>query len=417
MGKYILKCLKCGNKYDSFRIKCEKGCNSLLRTEYRKKEFEPAQEKSIFKYIDWLPCKDKVGTSIGPVVYKSENLARSMGLKNLYFAFNGYWPEKGAGNMTGTFKDYEALPTLMNFKEIGRNKIILSSVGNTARAFAYATTLLDFDTYIIIPDKMLYRMWVPSKKCVGRIHVIAIKDSCDYYKAIRLGDKISKDYAIDTEGGAKNVARRDGMATVMLEGARVIGKLPDHYFQAVGSGTGGIAAFEASMRLLGDGKFKGQSLPKLNLAQNAPFSPIHKAWKENTRITPDENVELQLKNVSKMHADVLANRNPAYYTQGGVFDCLTETKGRTYEITNENAIRAAEEFEKAEGIDVVPAASVCIAALKQAVEKKTISPDETILVNITGGGIKRLRRDYESYPLKPEVFVKDESDIDLGKII
>ena len=62
------------------------------------------------------------------------------------------------------------------------------------------------------------------------------------------------------EGGAKNVARRDGMGTVMLDAAVTIGRMPDYYFQAIGSGTGGIAAWEAALRLRDDGRF-GTRLP------------------------------------------------------------------------------------------------------------------------------------------------------------
>lgn len=416
MEKYVLRCLECGKEYEEFRIKCDKGCNSLLRAEYKKREFSPTQERNIFKFMDWLPCKTKVDSTIGPIVYKSERFGKRIGLRNLYCAFNGYWPEMGAKNMTGTFKDYEALPTLMNFVDNGKKKIILSSVGNTARAFAYATTLLDFDTYIVIPDKMLERMWVPSKRSIGRIHIVAVRQSCDYYKAIRLGDKISKDYDIDTEGGAKNIARRDGMGTVMLEAARVLGHLPDHYFQAVGSGTGGIAAYEASLRLLQDERFKGEKIPRLNLAQNAPFTPIYKAWKEKIDIRPDEDVEGQIENVKKMHADVLANRNPAYYIRGGVADVLKESNGIVYEVNNEEAIAASQEFENEEGIDLVPAASVCVAALKQAVKNRLVDNDEVILINITGGGIKNIKRDYEYQSLQPEVYI-DESNLDLIKEI
>ena len=47
------------------------------------------------------------------------------------------------------------------------------------------------------------------------------------------------------EGGAKNVARRDGMGTTVLSAVTTIGEIPDAYFQAVGSGTGAIAIFLA----------------------------------------------------------------------------------------------------------------------------------------------------------------------------
>ena len=80
------------------------------------------------------------------------------------------------------------------------------------------------------------------------------------------------------EGGARNIARRDGMGTVMLDAALKLERIPDHYFQAVGSGTGGISAWEAALRLRADGRF-GSILSRLHLAQNLPNAPIYCAWK------------------------------------------------------------------------------------------------------------------------------------------
>ncbi len=45
-----------------------------------------------------------------------------------------------------------------------------------------------------------------------------------------------------------------------------IGQLPDYYFQAIGSGAGAIAAWEAATRLVEDGRF-GCTVPSLMLSQ------------------------------------------------------------------------------------------------------------------------------------------------------
>lgn len=415
--KKITKCLGCGKEYSDFRLKCEKGCDALLRSEYSKKDFNPGNEKSMFKFLDWLPCERKIATTISPIVYKSQNLAKKWGLTNLYIAFNGYWPEKGAENITRTFKDYEALPTLLNFIDYGKKKIILSSAGNTARAFAYATTLLDFDTYIVIPGKMLHKLWLPTNKFIGRTHVISLSGNHDYYSAIQLCEKIARECGIDSEGGAKNLARRDGLGVVMLEAARVIGKLPDRYFQAVGSGTGAIASFEASLRLLGDKKFQGQKLPKLDLVQNEPFTPIYNAWKTDTPIQPDENMENQLHQIDDMWSEVLANRNPPFYIKGGVRDVLKLTNGDVYCVNNNEAIEASKEFEELEGIDIEPAASVCTAALKKAGLRQVVNKEEIILLNITGGGLKKLEKDYGCFQLEPELVVNDDLNLDWNKLL
>jgi len=417
MGKVKYKCVLCGAEHQEFRFACRNNCDSLLRTEYAAVEFKPGNEKSVFKFLDWLPCSNKVETTIGPVVYKSENLGPKLGLKNLYIAFNGYWPEKGAGNMTGSFKDYEAMPTLEVFRENAKDKIILASAGNTARAFAYAATMLDFDTYIVIPEKMSRRLWIPLKKAQSRVHLIAVKDSCDYYAAIELAAKISRECSIDPEGGAKNTARRDGMGTVMLEAARVMERVPDHYFQAVGSGTGGISAYEASLRLSEAEGFQSNGLPCLNLSQNAPFTPIYDAWKYQTKIEPEKDVAAKVVKINSMYADILANRNPAYSMGGGLGEILQKNGGRVYEVSNREAEAASSEFEELEGVDIEPAAAVCYGSLKRALKEGLVGPEETILLNITGGGIKKLKRDYECCRVEPEFVVKCGEEQDWRKLL
>jgi len=75
------------------------------------------------------------------------------------------------------------------------------------------------------------------------------------------------------------------MATAMLNAVESIGRLPDYYFQAIGSGARAIAAHEGAKRLLEDLRF-GRTLPRLMLSQNRPFTPIYKHGKEACGISP-----------------------------------------------------------------------------------------------------------------------------------
>jgi cysteate synthase len=79
-------------------------------------------------------------------------------------------------------------------------------------------------------------------------------------------------------------------------------------------------------------------------------------------------------------------------------------------VSNEKASAAQELFEKSEGIDLNPAAAVAVATLMQAVETGTVKLDEKIVLNITGGGQKRLMQDYElkQLPVSLEVSAEDE---------
>jgi cysteate synthase len=371
-------------------------------TWYEEKSFRPTAAASLFKFLDWLPCESGIETGVGPAVFRCESLGRWLGLDNLVCAFNGYWPERGAWNPTGTFKDLEALPTLLGLRDRGKERIILASAGNTARAFAHAARALDFTVYLVVPEAMLHRLWLPSKDSSrGTVRLVAVRGSADYAQAIRLSDELAKRYDLDSEGGAKNVARRDGMGTVMLEAARVLGRLPDHYFQAVGSGTGGIAAYEASLRLLGDDRFAGQPMPRLHLSQNAPFLPIYQAWKGNTWTPgPDED----------LFASVLANRAPPFAIRGGVSDALEASGGTVYPVGNDEAIAAGRKFAAQEGVNLEPAAAVAVASLRQAVEGGEVRRDDLILLNLTGGGLERIRRDFDCRTLEADVWI-DESDL------
>jgi len=298
--------------------------------------------------------------------------------------------------MTGSFKDFEALPTLLHFRELGRDAIILASAGNTARAFAYAATILDFTAYLVVPEAMLARLWLPIRPSEA-VRVIVVEGSHDYAGAIHFASTLSERFGIPPEGGARNVARRDGMGTSVLEHARVTGALPRHYVQAVGSGTGAIAAWEAALRLRGAG-FDGP-LPALHLAQNTPFAPIHDAWTDGTPIRPDEDVPAQLARVRAIVSDVLANRNPPYAVPGGVADALRATNGRTYAVTNEEIAEAQRLFEETEALPISPEAGAAVAALRRGVAEGAIGAEEPVLLNVTGNNDALLRRDYELHPL------------------
>jgi cysteate synthase len=243
-----------------------------------------------------------------------------------------------------------------------------------------------------------------------------LKDG-DYSDSIKLARRISQIKGFVYEGGAENIARRDGLGTVMLNAALVVGGLPEHYFQAVGSGTGAIAAVEAALRLKADGRFVA-TLPKLHLAQNLPVAPMYNAWRDGRRWIDLERDVPRAENVLDLvYARVLSNRYPPYGVAGGVYDALVESIGEMYGVENIDGRRAKRLFEKLEGIDILPAAAVNVSALLGAVEKGSIGRDETVLLNITGGGGRRLRKDKKLQRIKVDCSVsKNISDSELKEL-
>lgn len=372
--------------------------DSLLRSEYETRQLILSDLPGIWKFSEWLPVKGILELGAGPTTYKSKMLAKELGLEELYISFNGYWPEKGAYMDTCTFKDLEAAPTirrLLDYKV--RKALVVASAGNTARAFARVCSDIGFPLILVVPVHGLDRIWMPVEKGKS-IFIIGVEG--DYYDAISLSERLVAHGPFMAEGGAKNIARRDGMGTVMLDAAFTIKKLPKHYFQAIGSGTGGIAAWEASLRLINDGRF-GQSLPHLHLAQNIPCAPIFNTI-NNENISDDCPRD--------MFDDVLFNRKPPLHVGGGILDALRSTGGLVYGISNKEAEIAKRLFESLEGIDIVPAAAIAVAALLKAVDTGVVSKNESVLLNITGGGEALLRRDKGIKIIEADVKVRRDED-------
>ncbi|MDO9325231.1 MAG: cysteate synthase [Methanoregula sp.] len=397
MSAYTLRCVHCGEEVpEQYTLSCPQGHPSLLRADYAEQQLDLKKAHGIFRFGSWLPIHGTLPIDAGPVCYKSEALARELGLSSLYIGFNGYWPERGGKITTCSFKELEALPTMVRACETTNKILVIASAGNTARAFLQVSALTGVPVVVVVPEKALPRLWttVPAEKAC----VIAVRG--DYTDAIRFSREVCTLPGYIDEGGARNVARRDGMGTVMLDAAVTIGRMPDYYFQAIGSGTGGIAAWEAAMRLKADGRF-GTALPSLHLSQNLPFAPMVSAWNDRRRnlITETDMPDAQ-KCISCVYSDVLTNREPPYAVPGGVFDAMSATGGRMYAVSNGEARAAGTLFTELEGIDLDPAAAVCTASLLRACESGSIDRNRTVLLNITGGGYERVREDYALVPVQ-----------------
>ncbi|MFA6775148.1 MAG: cysteate synthase [Sphaerochaetaceae bacterium] len=389
MGDYTLQCMGGGETVDDhFALKCGNGHNGLLRAIYNKKQIEMRPYGGMFKFLDWLPTDTILKTESAPITFRNRKISKELGLKNLYIGFTGYYPERNAKVKSCTFKEMEALPTYARLIENGGGTVVVASAGNTARAFAQIAAEVGMDCIVVVPKLSADDILVAAES----VHVKLFTVDGDYADATQMANRITSFEGYIPEGGASNIARRDGMGTVMLDGAISAGRIPDRYFQAVGSGTGGISAWEASLRLLDDGRY-GDRLPKLELAQNAPFTPMAKAWNAGRREITAEDLGNADKDISNVYAHVLTNRRPPYSVAGGVFDAMTACGGGFHEISNDEARSAEKLWISMENVKPDPAASVAFAALIKATEYGKISPDECVFLNMTGGGLDRAKED------------------------
>jgi len=363
---------------------------TLLRALYLDKQLHVGDDSlGLYKFACWLPISRMLKGSSAPVTFRSQHLAKELGLSNLYITFSGFWPEKGAGMSTCSFKETEAYSVCARLDPEQGKVLVVASAGNTARAFAKVCSDNNIPLLLCVPEDNIGALWFdePLNECVK---LTVTTSGSDYFDAIHLSGLACKCDGFIAEGGAKNVARRDGMGTTVLSAATTIGCIPDYYFQAVGSGTGAIAAWEANIRLMADGRF-GNHKMKLIVSQNDPFIPIYNAWKAGSReMLPYDDAEAR-RHVEEIDAKVLSNRRPPYSLVGGLFDALTDSRGDVMIMTNAEAAEASRLFQNTEGIDLHPAAAVAAASLIKAANDGTVEKDTIIMLNITGGGEEKFK--------------------------
>ena len=165
------RCPSCGKSYKAIERTCPACPTALLRADYPSEQFEPADEPGIFRYLDWLPPPSP---SPRRSARRSSPPSASPRPSASTISTSGSMPtppRSAHHNPTGSFKDFEALPTLLFLREHGINSIVLASAGSTARAFAYAGIQLGFRIHIIVPEQNLEHSGSrsnPPKTCAHR---------------------------------------------------------------------------------------------------------------------------------------------------------------------------------------------------------------------------------------------------------
>ena len=311
--------------------------------------------KSLYRFADWMPINRTLEGSSAPVTYKVKT-CRLPGAGAVVYYFQWLLAGEGSFMKTCSFKETEAFSVCARIPAGEKRTLVVASAGNTARAFAMVCSENKIPLLLFVPYDNLDSLWF-DKELDPCVRLVCSPPGTDYFDAIEMSNRCCEDTTrYFAEGGAKNVARRDGMGTTVLSAATFIGRIPDVYVQAVGSGTGAIAAWEATLRLREDGRY-GNHLMQLIPSQNAPFLPIYQAWEASARNVAAMDRKMPEK-ICFYQRKVLANRKPPYGISGGLYDALAATGGFMDFATNRELEQAGVLFEQLEGIDIHPAAAV-----------------------------------------------------------
>ncbi|MBN1339510.1 MAG: cysteate synthase, partial [Bacteroidales bacterium] len=160
----------------------------LIRAVYLRKQLHLREPRyGIYRFADWLPVRRFLKGSHEPVTFRSNGLAKSLGLEQLFITFSGYWPEKGALMNTCSFKETEAYSVCGRMVLDRDHILVVASAGNTARSFARVCSDNDIPLLLCTPEDYIDTLWF-DEPISDRVRLIVSAKGSDYFDAIHLSN-------------------------------------------------------------------------------------------------------------------------------------------------------------------------------------------------------------------------------------
>ncbi len=405
---YLIKCPKCNNMTEDsgYDLGCSVCGKVVPFVEFSNQSLLQKNDTK-FKYGSFLPGDFNIDGIDCPIAtFKSEGLAKYLNLKNLYITITGYVPRLGIFSPTCSFKELEAIAVLKRIKSHKNDKVlIVSSAGNSARAFAYYAALFKVKTLIIIADESRSYLWLPNHSKIDEnlnkyVKLVSIRKPSSYHDASKLAALINQKMndKSEIEGGFTNISRIKGLGLVGTSFYDFVKRTPDYYFQAVGSGSGAISVMR-----------EYDSIDSANkvmycLSQNKPYTPL-----VDSINNPKQKVEPSKYSpyADMVCAPMLTSSDPVYNYPGGIKEAIDSGKDfMGISVSNEETYEAQRLFYKYESIETLLPAATSIAALIKT--SKKIDRNKTVQLNVTGAGESSVKNKF-GYFYIPAVEV--DSDI------
>ncbi len=374
-----LKCRECARTYPKEPLYVCEYCFGPLEVDYdyeriKKKltrEVIASRPENLWRYRELLPIdghpKDGLNSGFTPLI-RASNLEKALGVKELYIK------DDSVSHPTLSFKDRVVAVALSKAKEFGFNTVACASTGNLANSVAAQAAISNLKRYIFIPADLE----------LGKIVATLIYDPVlvavegNYDQVNRLCSEIAAKY----KWAFVNINIRpyyaEGSKTFGFEIIEQLGwRTPKHIIVPCAGGSL-ITKICKALKEFKDIGLIDRVGTKIYAAQATGCAPIVCAVKENSDIIKPVKPNTIAKS--------LAIGNPAdgIYAAGVVSD----TGGWAEDVTDKEIVEAIKLLASSEGIFTETAGGVTLGVTKKLIEGGRIPRDESIVVCITGNGLK-----------------------------
>ncbi len=375
-----LKCRECGRVYPKEVIFVCEYCFGSVEVDYDydaiRKSLTKAslanRPKSLWRYRELLPIDGEptVGLHSGfTPFFRAERLGEALGVRELYIK------DDSVSHPTLSFKDRVVSVALTRAKELGFDTVACASTGNLANSVSAHAAKAGLKSYIFIPADLEMGKIVAS--LIFKPTLVAVEGNYD--EVNRLCAEIGSKYP----WAFVNINIRPYYA----EGSKTYGfeileqfswRAPQHIVipAAGGSLITKISKSIKEFKLLGF--IPSDSKTKFYAAQATGCAPIVNTIKARSEIVKPVKPNTIAKS--------LAIGNPAdgYYATKTVLD----SGGWAESATDEEIVDAMKLLAETEGVFTETAGGVTVASAKKLIEQGTIPRDESIVLCITGNGLK-----------------------------
>lgn len=281
---------------------------------------------------------------------------------------------------TNSFKDRQAVLSVMAMANAGIEACVLASTGNAAVAYAAYCARAGIKLWLFLTSL------VPAEKvreaALYGCEVIRVQGTYDETKQVAA--EFARRKGLRFEKGAKSIPGKDSMKTLAFEIAEQLARsmpdtasdswqAPGWYIQAVSGGIGPVGVWKGFQELYQMGLIN--KMPKIAVVQAAGCAPMVRAFECNAvRATPVEPSTLIHVLATGAPGKAYEILREACLSNGGIM--LAVEDGETFQAMREAASLA--------GLSVEPAAAVAFAGLTRMLQDGIMAADETVILNCSG---------------------------------
>ncbi|MBI5682901.1 MAG: threonine synthase [Deltaproteobacteria bacterium] len=374
-----LKCRECGKEYPKEPLHVCEYCFGPLEVNYNYEEIKKVVSRDViskrppnmWRYREFLPIDGDpaVGFDVGFTPFmRARNLEKALGVQELYIK------NDAVNHPTLSFKDRVVAVAISKAIEFNFKVVACASTGNLANSVAANAAACGMESYIFIPYDL------EQTKILGTLvygtNLVAIKGNYD--EVNRLCSEIAGKYGWAFVNINIRPYYAEGSKAFGYEIAEQMGwRLPKHIVVPMAGGSLITKIWKGfkEFHKLGLVDILGT---KVYGAQATGCAPITTAVKEGTELIKP----VRPKTIAKS----LAIGNPAdgFYSA----KVIRESGGWGEDVSDDEIIDAMKLLAETEGIFTETAGGVTLGVTKKLIEQGRIPKDESIVVSITGNGLK-----------------------------